>query len=77
MERRFFDSTIGYDKLQLFRVYKEMHIPKGKEDGVLQKFVNETFCIENEYVMQLNPHKFDNVPVYVVLECERAILAVN
>ena len=38
-----------------------MHIPKGKEDGVLQKFVNETFHIENEYVMQLNPHKFDNV----------------
>ncbi|EKO3571493.1 AAA family ATPase [Vibrio metschnikovii] len=77
MERRFFDSTIGYDKLQLFRVYKAMHIPKGKEDGVLQKFVNETFHIENEYVMQLNPHKFDNVPEYVVLECERAIRAVN
>lgn len=54
-----------------------MHIPKGKEDGVLQKFVNETFHIENEYVMQLNPHKFDNVPEYVVLECERAIRAVN
>ena len=50
-----------------------MHIPKGKEDGVLQKFGNETFHIENEYVMQLNPHKFDNVPEYVVLECERVL----
>ncbi|WLA18167.1 AAA family ATPase [Xanthomonas citri pv. glycines] len=76
MKRRFTDATVGYDKIQLFRIYKEVHgSANGEQDGILQKFVNESFHIENEYVMQLNPHKFDNVPEYVVMECDRVILA--
>ncbi|EIF32615.1 hypothetical protein BCh11DRAFT_00344 [Burkholderia sp. Ch1-1] len=74
MKRRFQATTIGYDKLQLFRIYKEIHQPlASEEDSILQKFVNESFHIENEYVMQLNPQRFDNVPEYVLAECERAI----
>ncbi|MDA8151369.1 MAG: AAA family ATPase [Acidithiobacillus ferrooxidans] len=74
MKRRFEGATIGYDKLQLFRIYKEVHHSQGGEDdNILQKYVNESFHIENEYVMQLNPHKFDNVPEYVVQECDRMI----
>lgn len=76
MMQRFQSATFGYDKLQLFRIYKEVHQSgRGEQDSVLQKFVNESFHIENEYVMQLNPHRFDNIPEYVVHECERAILA--
>ncbi|MNJ17961.1 hypothetical protein D3C77_122530 [compost metagenome] len=76
MKRRFTEAAIGYDKIQLFRIFKELHGSSAAEpDGILQKFVNESFHIENEYVMQLNPHKFDNVPEYVVLECDRVILA--
>lgn len=76
MKRRFIEATVGYDKIQLFRIFKEAHdAANGEQDGILQKFVNESFHIENEYVMQLNPHKFDNVPEYVVLECDRAIQA--
>lgn len=45
----------------------------GRGIPVCNIFVNESFHIENEYVMQLNPHKFDNVPEYVVLECDRVI----
>ncbi len=73
MKRRFQASTVGYDKLQLFRIFKEIH---GTPDGgneVLQKFVNESFHIENEYVMQLNPHKFDNIPEYILQECEKMV----
>lgn len=73
MKHRFQISTIGYDKFQLFRIYKQVHDPLGGSDGILKKFVNESFHIENEYVMQLNPHKFDNVPEYVVQECDRLI----
>lgn len=78
MKRRFQEATAGYDKLQLFRIFKDIHlkvIDQVTDDGddVLQKFVNETLHIENEYVMQLNPHKFDNIPEYVVQECERMI----
>jgi HD superfamily phosphohydrolase YqeK len=75
MKRRFQMATVGYDKLQLFRVYKEVHQAIDDGDNILQKFVNESFHIENEYVMQLNPHDFDNVPEYVVQECDRMISA--
>ncbi|CAJ8620168.1 hemin importer ATP-binding subunit [Burkholderia pseudomallei] len=75
MKRRFQEANIGYDKLQLFRIYKEVHQPADDGDDILQKFVNESFHIENEYVMQLNPHKFDNIPEYVVQECDRVISA--
>ncbi|MCA8320498.1 AAA family ATPase [Burkholderia cepacia] len=75
MKRRFQMANVGYDKLQLFRIYKEVHHPADDGDDILQKFVNESFHIENEYVMQLNPHKFDNVPEYVVHECDRVISA--
>ncbi|OOY34026.1 hypothetical protein BOV88_12090 [Solemya velum gill symbiont] len=76
MKRRFTEATVGYDKIQLYRIFKEVHGPaNGQQDSILQKFVNESFHIENEYVMQLNPHKFDNVPEYVVLECDRIIQA--
>ncbi len=73
MKRRFQAATVGYDKLQLFRVFKEVHKTIEDGDEILRKFVNESFHIENEYVMQLNPHTFDNVPEYVVQECERII----
>ncbi len=73
VKRRFQGANAGYDKLQLFRIYKEVHQPANDGDDILQKFVNESFHIENEYVMQLNPHKFDNVPEYVVQECDRVI----
>jgi len=76
MKRYFQSTSVGYDKLQLFRIYKQIHLTfHVEEDSILQKFANESFHIENEYVMQLNPHKFDNIPEYIVQECERAILA--
>jgi ABC-type Mn2+/Zn2+ transport system ATPase subunit len=73
MDRRFRGSTVGYDKLQLFRIYKEAHHIAESGDEIFQKFVNESFHIENEYLMQLNPHKFDNIPEYVMQECDRVI----
>lgn len=74
--RRFQASSIGYDKIQLYRIFIKVHESDEemkKNDSVITKFVNESFHIENEYVMQLNPHKFDNVPEYIVQECERLI----
>lgn len=75
IKRRFIEAKAGYDKIQLFRIFKAIHDSTNREqDDILQKFVNESFHIENEYVMQLNPHKFDNVPEYVILECNRVIM---
>ncbi|WP_263408548.1 AAA family ATPase [Terriglobus tenax] len=75
MQRRFQTATVGYDKLQLFRIYRQVHQATVDDNSILQKFVNESFHIENEYVMQLNPHKFDNIPEYVLQECTQIILA--
>lgn len=71
MKKRYTEAVAGYDKIQIYRILKEVHCSGGgEEDHVLQKFVNESFHIENEYVMQLNPHKYDNVPEYIVRECD-------
>jgi len=76
MLQRYQAALVGYEKLQIFRIYKEIHSQGSEEeDSVLQKFVNESFHIENEYVMQLNPHHFDNVPEYIIAECDRAMTA--
>ena len=37
------------------------------------KFINETFHIENEYIMQLNPRKYELVPSFIIDECNRIV----
>ncbi|WFU14650.1 hypothetical protein [Bradyrhizobium sp. CB3481] len=65
--RRSFSSTRGhgrrYEKIQLFRIFNIEH-----DDDVIRKFINESYHIENEYVMQLNPHKFESIPEYIIDE---------
>lgn len=66
-----FDATdVGYEKVQLFRVLLAGGTGVATGDEAFQKFVNESYHIENEYVMQLNPREFDAVPEHVVNECE-------
>jgi len=59
----------GYEKLQLFRIINN----ENHENDVIKKYINESFHIENEYIMQLNPHKFDFVPDYIIAECDQAM----
>lgn len=33
----------------------------------------KSYHIENEYVMQLNLHKFESIPEYVIEECLRML----
>lgn len=65
---KFMATDVGYEKIQLFRIFNIDH-----DDDVIRKFINESYHIENEYVMQLNPHKFESIPEYVVAECERML----
>ncbi|PLY09980.1 MAG: hypothetical protein C0626_07260 [Arcobacter sp.] len=60
-----------YEKLQLFRLIYEGRHPS----DVVQKFINETFHIENEYVSQLNPKKYEIIPEFIIQECDRCILS--
>lgn len=61
-----------YEKLQLFRLINEGQ-DSGQVDDVVRKYIYETFHIENEYVMQLNPHIYDSVPEYIVKECDHLL----
>ncbi len=58
-------SLSDYEKLQIFRIINDTH-----ENNVLKKYINETFHIENEYVCQLNPCKYELIPEFVVKECD-------
>src|SRR6185437_1885591 len=61
----------GYEKLQLFRIIIGEH--QDDVGDIVRKYINETFHIENEYIMQLNPHKYDPVPQYIIKECDRIL----
>jgi hypothetical protein len=69
LKARFEATDVGYEKIQIFRIMSELD-PEGLSgDTAFRKFINESFHIENEYVMQLNPRYFDSVPEYVVDAC--------
>jgi len=56
----------GYEKLQVFRL---LELDVGS--SVIQKFINESYHIENEFICQLDPAKFDTIPEYVIAECDK------
>lgn len=62
----------NYEKLQIFRIINAGNLP---DNDVIQKFIHETFHIENEYVMQLNPLKYDFIPQYIISECDKNLSA--
>lgn len=59
----------NYEKLQLFRIINN----ENHENDVVKKYINESFHIENEYIMQLNPHKYDFIPEYIIAECDNLL----
>ena len=61
-------STNGYEKLQIFRL-----LDLDAENSVIQKFINETYHIENEFICQIDPAKYDTIPEYVIVECDKII----
>lgn len=68
LTKAFNEAENNYEKLQIFRILRE-----GSQSNVFQKFIDETFHIENEYIMQLNPRKYELVPSFIIDECNRII----
>lgn len=67
--KAFNEAENNYEKLQIFRILHE----GSQVNDVIQKFINETFHIENEYIMQLNPRKYELVPSFIIDECYRMV----
>ncbi len=69
LKTKFDETMVGYEKVQIFRIASALDSGAPRGDAAFKKFVNESYHIENEYVMQLNPREFDAVPEHVVQEC--------
>lgn len=61
-------SVNGYERLQILRL---LGLDVG--NSVIRKFINETYHIENEFICQLDPAKFDTIPEYVITECDKIV----
>lgn len=69
LTKAYSEATNNYEKLQIFRVLRD----GSTADDVIQKFINEKFHIENEYIMQLDPRKYELVPSFIIEECDRIV----
>ena len=65
----YLDLEDGYSKLQVFRM---MDLIK-KSNSNIAKFVNETYHIENDYIMQLDPTKYQTIPDHILSACDRIV----
>jgi len=71
MKKAYQDAAYNYEKIQIFRVLQD-DFP---ESDVITKFINEAFHIENEYIMQINPCKYEIVPSFIIEECDKLVYA--
>lgn len=69
LKKKFNNTDVGYEKVQIFRIASALDPVGLGGDAAFRKFVNESYHIENEYVMQLNPREFDAVPDHVIQSC--------
>ena len=69
LKAKFEGTNVGYEKVQIFRIASALDPDAPGGDVAFKKFVNESYHIENEYVMQLNPREFDAVAEHVVQAC--------
>lgn len=65
----YMETRNNYEKLQIFRLFD---VETGA-NPVISKFINETYHIENEYIMQINPNKYEIVPSYIIKECDKIL----
>jgi ABC-type dipeptide/oligopeptide/nickel transport system ATPase subunit len=59
----------NYEKLHIYRIISE----DADHTDVILKFINQAFHIENDYIYQLNPAKYQTVPQYVIDECDQYV----
>ncbi|WP_406242057.1 hypothetical protein ACF3M2_14225 [Tissierella carlieri] len=62
-------SESNYEKLQIYRIINDGQ----KCNDIIQKFINETFHIDNDYIYQLNPCNYQTIPQYIIDECDKNI----
>ena len=62
-------TVSNYEKLQIYRILKDIK----DDDKVMQKFINETYHVENDYLFQLNPIEYEVIPDYIIDQCDKSL----
>jgi ABC-type Mn2+/Zn2+ transport system ATPase subunit len=60
----------SFAKIILFRILIDGLEKIKKPDDVFMKFINEIYHIENDFLFQLNPEKFDITPQFIIEVCD-------
>lgn len=76
MKKLYLQTSCGYERLHLFRIIFD-NKPQVIKSSVINKFINETFHVENNYVFHLNPNDYPLVPQYVVDACDTEVDKLN
>lgn len=71
MRKKYLATENNYEKLYIYRIIFDNR--DEIESIVIKKFINETVHIENDYIYQLNPRKYQMVPQFVIDECDKEI----
>ena len=71
MKKIYLATENNYEKLHIYRIIIDEK--NDIESSVIKKFINGAFHIENDYIYQLNPRKYQMVPQFVIDECDKAI----
>lgn len=67
----FENASNNYTKMNIFRLIYDNNLHE--LSGVLRKFINESYHIENELICQLDPNDYELVPEFIVAECQKYI----
>src|SRR3990167_8278791 len=67
------DKGNGYQVFQIFRIINGEFTKNDDFSDVFKKFINETYHIENDFIHQLNPQKYDLIPEFIIEECDEFI----
>ncbi|MCF6764707.1 hypothetical protein L3V82_02900 [Thiotrichales bacterium 19S3-7] len=62
-------SNNRYNKLQIFRLINQ----DNASNSIVNNFITKTYHIENEFICQLDPSKFDLIPEYIIKECDKIL----
>jgi ABC-type multidrug transport system ATPase subunit len=68
------NATSNYEKLQIYRM---IFPATAAEEHVMRKFLNGAYHIENDYLFQLNPLRFNTIPNYIVSECDKEVASLR
>ncbi|BAQ34942.1 AAA family ATPase [Dehalococcoides sp. UCH007] len=63
------ETMSNYEKLHIYRIIFDNKQDRLNSD-IIQKFINEAFHIENDYIYQINPSVYQTIPQYVIDQCD-------